>query len=319
MPHYQCPECKKKYFSSVAKNATCRFCPANWRLSLAAVTPSETVVTDKLNPKIGQVIVPDNVFAPFERFSKPKLKEYKRRKKAQVSKDEIDINSALYERPVRDVKLKFTPTELNSFIDNSQANLDDTDWEPPARTFEISMRLTPLTGQRMQCRDPKSVVINRSFRKQRVQVIAGAAGRKVTNAVMGASICGKGTISASKVSGRKKFASKKDHDEWCHLVGDALGGPTSADNLVAGSYGANTHMAVLEKLLQGKTAIELKVTAECNKQHVAELIYFEPVLTSNKTKSILFIIDARNGYFTAEDQADQQGLLANWLKSVGQW
>lgn len=318
MPHYKCPECKRNYFSNVDKNATCKYCPANWRLSGAGVKPSESIVLDKLSPKIGQVIIPNNPFELFQRYERPALKLNLRRTKPKLSKDEIDVESALFSRPKRDVDFKFTSDQLNAFVDNSQANLDDTDWEPPARTFNISMRLTPSTGPRMASRDPKTVTVNPAYQKPMTQLVAGAAGRKSTNAVMGAFICGKGTISASKVSGGPKFQFKQDHDEWCHLVGDALGGLTTSVNLVAGSYGANTHMAVLEKLLQGKTAIELKVIAHCNKEHVAEFIYFEPTLVSNKTKSIQFVIDAKNRYFTSDDQKDQQQILTTWMKSVGQ-
>ncbi|CAO3429811.1 hypothetical protein [Azospirillum doebereinerae] len=180
------------------------------------------------------------------------------------------------------------------------------------------MRYTPLLGPRMACRDISTVIVNPFLQKKMTSVITGVAGRLGTNAVMGAFLYKKGTVSASKVSGGAKFIlGGKTHDEWCHLIGDALGGPTTGENLVAGSYGANTYMACLEKLLKGRTEIELKVVAHCNTAHVAEYIEFTPKLRSNTAKKIKFTIDAKNYYFTEQDAKDQQKILSDWMKSVG--
>lgn len=317
MPHYLCPECNRKYFSTIDSNANCKFCPANWRLTQAGVKPNEIEVFDKTKPKMGTYISPTNPFNPIERYQRPELMPNRRRKKVKASIDEVDIGGALFSRPQRNSVQRLSSDELKNCFDNGQQDLDDHDWEPPARSFNLGMRLTPSNKGRYSCRDPKTVLINPVYTKTKIAQISAPAGRKKTDAVMGAYICKKGTISASKVSGGKKFRCCKDHDEWCHLIGDALGGPTTYDNLVAGSYGANTFMAVLEKLLQGKTSVELTVTAECSIQHVAEFIHFSVCPMSSKSNNYMVTIDAKCYEFTQEDMNSEQTKLEGWMKSAG--
>ena len=129
------------------------------------------------------------------------------------------------------------------------------------------------------------------------------------------------SISAAKFSkrGKKFYQGSKTHYEWCHLVGDSLGGDTTGTNLVAGSYGCNTYMATIEKLLIGKTELVIKVTALCNNEHVAEFIRYEiwPLGKSKATHLKSFMIDAANFYFTTADMVEVQNDLIIWLKSVG--
>jgi hypothetical protein len=277
MPHYKCPNCKKHYFSAVIRNATCKYCSGNYP-----------------------------------------LRRYLARKKDSAYVDECDMDGLLYKRPKRNVKRKFSTKQLQEFCVNNQQDLDDADWEPKARNFNLNMRLTESGKNNMIQRSVNNVVVIPLFKKSMTKRITKAAGRHTTGAVMGSHICGKGTISASKVSSGKKYSrGAKDYDEWCHLIGDALGGATIAKNLVAGSYSANTFMAVLEILLKGETALELNVWATCYKEHVAEFIYFQVQLVKDTNKNITFTIDAKCRYFTAKDMHEQQNILITWLTSVG--
>jgi hypothetical protein len=206
-------------------------------------------------------------------------------------------------------------------LENLDEDLDDFDYEPPARDFDIAMRLTG-GPERWQdgARDPKNVVTNVLYTKLSKAQITTRAGRPVTTQqAMGIAIKGKGTISASKVSERANAykSGSKTHDEWCHLVGDALGGETSSANLVAGSYGCNTYMAALEKLLIGKTELVVEATALCNDAHVAEFVQYKISRANNVNKSHEYMLDAANNYFTKDDMNDAQGDLERWLKSVG--
>jgi len=78
-----------------------------------------------------------------------------------------------------------------------------------------------------------------------------------------------GGISASNAAGRasKAAADSRHHYEWLHLKADCLGGLVAPNNLVAGSYHANTEMIPLENAIRAAadrgSAMEICVTAFC--------------------------------------------------------
>lgn len=78
-----------------------------------------------------------------------------------------------------------------------------------------------------------------------------------------------GNTSASNAAGRasKAAADSRHHYEWLHLKGDSLGGLVAANNLVAGSYHANTEMIPLESAIRAAQDrgrhMEICVTAFC--------------------------------------------------------
>ena len=288
--HYLCPDCKRKYFSRIETNGVCKYCSSN-----------------------------------------PKLESNLRRKKEKPSKDEINMDLGLFSHKSRHktpFSFVYVPQvfdgEDEEDVENELANLDedldDFDFEPPARDFDINMRLTS-GPQRWKdgARDPKNVITSPLLIKTFGGQIGQRAGRPVTTAqAMGLVIKGKGTISASKVSHRSTAYKPggKQHDEWCHLFGDALGGETSAKNLVAGSYGCNTYMASLEMLLISKTELNVEATAHCNADHVAEFIQYKVSLVNNPNKSHEYTIDAANNFFTVDDMKDVQEDLRKWFQSV---
>lgn len=288
--HYVCPKCRRKYFSRIETNGVCKYCSDN-----------------------------------------PKLISNLRRKKEKPGKDEINMDLGLFSRDSRHstpISFVYKPPifedEDEDEVEEELANLDDDlsdfDFEPPARDYDISMRLTPGPNQwKDGARDPKNVIMNALYTKTFQGQIEKRAGRPVTTSqAMGQAIKGKGTISASKVSHRSTpfKPGGKTHDEWCHLLGDALGGETSAKNLVAGSYGCNTYMAALEMILIGMTQLNVEATAHCNTKHVAEFIQYKISLVSNPNKSREYSIDAANNDFTVDDMKQVQEDLLGWLKLV---
>lgn len=50
--------------------------------------------------------------------------------------------------------------------------------------------------------------------------------------------------------------------EWCHMIADSLGGPTSQANLFCGTFHANTAMLCIESVLRGRTDFEVQVEVE---------------------------------------------------------
>jgi len=289
--HYLCPDCDRKYFSRVETNGVCKYCPSN-----------------------------------------PRLKFNLRRKKDKPGKDEINMDLGTFSRNSRQsapMSFVYVPPifddededDVNEELDNLDEDLDDFDFEPPARDFDINMRLTSGSerwkdGVRDLTNLPNlNTLSTKTFGGQ----IGQRAGRPVTTGVaMGIALKGKGTISASKVSHRSTSYKPggKQHDEWCHLFGDALGGETSAKNLVAGSYGCNTYMAALEMLLIGKTGLNVEATAHCCTDHVAEYIQYKISLVNSPNKSLEYTIDAANNFFTVDDMKEVQEDLRKWLQSV---
>ncbi|NYZ13295.1 hypothetical protein HL658_12100 [Azospirillum sp. RWY-5-1] len=257
-----------------------------------------------------------------------------RRKKDQLYKDEVDLESRLAERlklrrmglgrkkkKVSYAKFFMTdPADVGMVEEEPMEDLDDDTWEPPARSYNINMRLT--TGLfRMTCRMINLIAFNQAMTKERSQLITGVAGREPCCDVMGIAINGKGKVSAAHYASSvgkwpdllisKKTKDPKQKPEWCHLIADSLGGPTAADNLVAASYGANTYMAVIEALLKGHTALRVTVKAYCSADHFAELIVYK---IDYNHHSISFDIDGRNYNFTIDDMKDVQDKLNAWLK-----
>lgn len=297
MPHYICPECGRKYFSAVTKNPNCKYCPANYAL---LDTSASGGPKDPLKLRIS--------------IKKPALNENRRRRKTKASHDELNMDLATFERLKRVSAQAAEQFDWDAAIDHDHVDLDDPDYEPPARSFNVDMRLT--NGARMSCRALKDVIYDARFDKVQEEDIGAVQHRPVsTNAAMGTHICGKGTVSARKVSkrGAVYHPGGKGHDEWCHLLADSLGGPTAADNLVAGSYGANTHMAVLENLLKGRTDLRVRVTAHCSADHVAEMIHYEVAFRVDPLKSVEFWMDATNFDFTKEDMEEEQKKLRDLI------
>ncbi len=286
--HYFCPDCGRKYYTKVGTNGTCKYCLSN-----------------------------------------PKLVANRRRKKDKQGKDEINMDLGIFSKPSRKSATKsyeYKPPvfedededEVAEELANLDEDLDDFDFEPPARDFDIAMRLTsgPERWEDGE-RNLKNVIV--SITKTSSATIGARAGRPQTTAqAMGFAIKGKGTLSASKVSHRSTSYKPggKTHDEWCHLVGDALGGGTDSANLVAGSYGCNTYMAAVEMLLIGQTHLQVEAEAFCSADHVAEFIRYKIASVLNPNKSYEFYLDAANNHFTKEDLKDVQEELSKWLKTV---
>ena len=107
-------------------------------------------------------------------------------------------------------------------------------------------------------------------------------------------------------------------EEWLHLWGDNLGGPSAVGNFVAGSYDANTEMLVIEQALainiRKTKGIGLRITALCSKEYVGEFIEYRVIDPSNSGNDFIHHIDLTNRYFTKVDKGHVQALIDPWLK-----
>lgn len=195
------------------------------------------------------------------------------------------------------------------------SNPDDDEYAPPAR-FNPKLRLT--RGSRKTLRSQYSHDTTLTKVVGRMQITSSHT-RSISstnqNAVMGSLIVGTGkTLSAWRHAGRTDYLKDRYKSaEWCHLVADCLGGPTSHTNLVAASFAANTEMMAIENLLMGKTAFQVRVEARCQTAHVAERILY--YVYCKKSHHWLWEIDGRNDDFTQEDLDEVRDSLKDYLGS----
>ena len=116
---------------------------------------------------------------------------------------------------------------------------------------------------------------------------------------------GGGTVmsSAARDVSLRGTAYTHADEEWLHLWGDNLGGPSEAANFVAGSYAANTEMLVIEQALAfniDKTKdLKIEVAADCSKEHVGEYVYYRLGAPKFGGKHFEHVIDLDNRTFTS--------------------
>ena len=79
-------------------------------------------------------------------------------------------------------------------------------------------------------------------------------------------------------SGRGEKGTHRN-EEWLHLWGDNIGGPSERRNFVAGSYAANTLMIAVEQALAENlpdtAGWKLQIIANCVEEDVARTITYE--------------------------------------------
>ncbi len=183
-------------------------------------------------------------------------------------------------------------------------------WGTASKTFfSISMRFDAN-------RPPKTkrYTLGHSFQhcydKTKVgKVKAEKGGRKDGKSIMG--------YAARDLSNRANSSSGKQDEEWLHLWGDNLGGPSDSSNFVAGSYAANTEMLVIENMLANNIdfteGLRIEVTALCDRTNVAEYILYEIISPYQEVNNFCYCIDCNNKYFTKQDYDVVKGVIEDWM------
>ncbi|MEM9554259.1 MAG: DNA/RNA non-specific endonuclease [Acidobacteriota bacterium] len=229
--------------------------------------------------------------------------------KPSIGEIDLDLNTA--NRPKRhSTRIDFSG--MDGSIDNLKK---DSSFEPPARHHSPIARCTGASANSALWKMTTTngfTGINHNETKQQREPVKGKAGRKNTNSVMGVAIYKKGTVSANQwaKNGSWNRSQPWKNYEWCHLIGDCLGGPTSAANLVAARYCANTYMAALEVILAGKTKYKVDVKALCSRQHLGVVIDYRVVASKTWTN---FVIPAGLMAFSRSDFQAVQKRLKSWL------
>jgi hypothetical protein len=173
--------------------------------------------------------------------------------------------------------------------------------------FKPSMRLTvaPATYSVATRAAANLTVVSKAFTK-----VAGTAGRGDAKATMGKSAADYANNNNFAASAGVKF-------EWCHVIADSLGGPTTKDNLFCGGYNANTHMMAVEGLLSGKTHLEVQVEAHCQTGTTcAEKIVYR-VQKPGSANIFEDTFDSLSTGFNPDDYRRVRTKLKTWLNSTG--
>jgi hypothetical protein len=105
--------------------------------------------------------------------------------------------------------------------------------------------------------------------------------------------------------------------EWCHLIADSLGGPTNANNLFCGTYHANTAMLCIEKVLRGKTHLEVKIDVTIRAKTELGLIINYQVRNPRSSNIFSKRIDGLATGCTKSDGTKLSGEVRKWVGRYG--
>jgi DNA-directed RNA polymerase subunit RPC12/RpoP len=187
--------------------------------------------------------------------------------------------------------------------------------EEVATRFNFAMRLDGVT---IGTSTVNSVICTRvcdpNFMKRSkgAHVSEVKGGRKDGTTVMGG-------IAARDIRRLVLAGDQKTHrdDEWLHLWGDNLGGPSEPSNFVSGSYAANPEMLVIEKALAQNSALTkqliLQIDADCSALHFGEYLTYKVINPKVFTHHFTHLIDLRNRVFTRADANTVENKIDVWL------
>jgi hypothetical protein len=279
---YECPTCNGKFY--VQQDHPRSILDGSHTLPKC---PNRTCRKKKLSPLRFVKLKPDHTFSPLTAL----VYQREPRRRNIVDYDERD--------------------DSNEELPDDE---DDEDFLPTPRGYNLAMRYHGGSHAVRHVFPTITNIANTTWTR-----IAMSTGRSNTNTCMGTAINGRGSLPAQKHSGRgvPYKRDKFNSDEWCHLIADSLGGPTSAANLVAASFGANTFMAVIESKIQNNTKIEVKVKAYCSAPYVAEHIVYKLRATGNSNKQIEFSIDGCCQDFDQNDAFVYGKQVTDFLKLHG--
>lgn len=213
---------------------------------------------------------------------------------AAKRRDRAANQRAAARRAIIEVNRQLNEEKLLSDEKGEASDSDADDRDPlylPSADFKPGMRLT-TTGEAAR----QSFITSAGEKARTWHRVAAAAGRGNTQAVMGAKH-GRSSLKATDWVDEQKQAAGTLEWEWCHLIGDCLGGATTHDNLVAGGYHANTVMMYIEMACKGRSDLEVQVTAALSAADVAERFTYEVRSASSAKVLLTRVIDSRTPGF----------------------
>lgn len=253
----------------------------------------------------------------------------------QFCEDEEDYCEATYSRSIKNLQPQHSPIldtvaasrkrrlsrtdtskrakKMQKQIGNEELDPEDTEYAQQMTHFKAEMRLTTAVRVTVIPRG-RACVLNMN-KLVTVQIGAPAPRGNQTTTM--------GGRQAWAIAGRADYGVNKFlSSEWCHLQGAALGGPTTANNLVSASFAANSEMYFMEMLLKGKTDLYITVKVYVTSMNgdeadVAEYIKYiiRANNARNKLQDYVRWIDGRSDGFSEHDANALKDELRIWLKA----
>jgi hypothetical protein len=178
---------------------------------------------------------------------------------------------------------------------------DDDEYSTLVNGFNPSIRLT-AQGKSARAPLPGHPTVTTPW----TQVAANPAGRGNTATVMGAALNGGTPLSATDhAQAQLNQGPLPVAYDWCHVIGDCLGGPTIASNLYAGGVHANTAMMYIEMAIKGRTFLEVQVEIGTPSPNVAEWFKYRVRKRNSTIAPLEIVIDSRSAGFSRQDRDDQ--------------
>lgn len=208
-------------------------------------------------------------------------------------------------RGIRRPDREFSYEKPEDLSDEVLDDSDDFDFIAPI-DFTPSMRYT--TGRTTAARALTGVhpgKFDKTTGRVRIDNAISGERQKSTAACFGGKPAWQFAKSAGAHNAGNYSVISKNHYEWCHLQGVALGGKTLPGNLCAGHYALNTWMMTIEGVLQGKRGFEIEVTAYCEKKDIIDRLVYD-IYTRNTLK-LRLVADGRMRYFS---RIDYESLIA---------
>ncbi len=186
-----------------------------------------------------------------------------------------------------DIRLIHYRQQARKDLDRSQAAYDQFSIPPSASSKPPSSTVNPFGVM------GGSFTGKTEYREQQFMVSKSSLnvdGRDSTNATMASASSWAGTsnLAASAYSGRDDSGVILGGlgEAWCHLIAHCLGGPESAENLVAGSQGSNLVQLGIERAISNfvaatgnkvfiRVGADLRVKGDGSLTHIAEKFHYQ--------------------------------------------
>lgn len=109
---------------------------------------------------------------------------------------------------------------------------------------------------------------------------------------------------------------EKHNPEWLHTIANSLGAPLQLYNASAGSYAANTQMAVIENAIARQPGIGVEVTVYHKPGTQIAQWYTYTVVAHGSKEKITFEIDATRDWYNEDDFNFDENLIKEFLKET---
>lgn len=336
MPTYECSNCSTKYMTKTDGNFNCCNLKCNNAPLYKVLIPLASQRSQPYQKRTSYAIANSKLQLKLttQKTQHRRLRTYDGKTDTLDPSKQIDYREKHDDDEYENSDDERATKAVLALVDNEELDREaqDSEFVPTADRWNFDQRLT-IGDMKERTQYPNGLS---QIKKSRLSPItAQIEGERAKDCaqIIGQAL-GVSRVSAWAISnqvgapiGRRWSLGEKDTAEWCHLVGVALGGKTTDDNLVAASYCANTYMGVIEKAVQGRTDLEVEIRVEGqqsalfgsknskNYDHIAEKIEYAISKVGSGSALIAFTIDALISGFSKADADKVAHAVKNALPS----